>query len=155
MRLNYAPLFLLFPLLAACPDKDPADTDGTSTTGSPTTTDATTTDATTTDAATTGTGGSTSAPVDDCAFLVGKTFKSDAELECGLGPNGPVLCNWTLSFTADTYMHQYSDIGDSGPYTCEGGVITGQDGFMMPITATIDGATGELVWNDVVYHPAP
>lgn len=172
MRLNYSPLVLLT-LLAACPDKDPVDTD--TSTGTTALTDAgtstgmvTTTDASATAAATgssstdsdgsassTGaTAGSTGAPVDDCAFLVGKTFKSDDELECGLGPNGPVPCQWTLSFTADTYMHQYSDIGESGPYTCEAGVITATDTFMMPITATIDGATGTLVWNDIVYHPA-
>ena len=122
---------------------DPPDTSTSSTTDATT---ASTTDATT---------ASTSAPVDDCAFLVGKTFKSDEELECGLGPNGVELCNWTLSFKADTYSHQYSDIGEQGSYTCEAGQIKAVDGANGPHGGTIDAETGELVWDTIVYHPAP
>jgi len=61
---------------------------------------------------------------EDCAFLVGRTFLSDEQLECGLGPNGVELCNWTVSFTATMFNYQHSDLGESSDYTCEAGVIT-------------------------------
>lgn len=53
------------------------------------------------------------------------------ELECGLGSNGPVLCHWTLAFGVDgTFEWMYSDIGQSGSYNCDEGVMTIADGPM-------------------------
>ena len=115
-------------------------TTGPQTTGEP---------STTTGEPSTTTGATTGAPVDDCAFLVGKTFLSDAELECGLGPNGPVLCHWTISFTDVEFTHQYSDIGESGPYPCVDGVITAGNHL-----GTVDAVAGTLVWDDVPYNVA-
>lgn len=138
-------------LLAACPDKDPSDTDTTGATG---TTHASGTDSeggsTLGSTSATSAGSSTGASADDCAFLIGKTFLSDAELECGLGPDGPVPCHWSVSFTATTFDYMHSDLGESGSYVCTDGIIDA-----MGIAGSIDAATGELVFSDVVYHPAP
>ena len=163
MRLTFT-FSISLVLLAACPDKDPSDTDTTGATG---TTGASATDseggstlgstsattATVTDGgSSTGgsAGSSTGASADDCAFLIGKTFLSDAELECGLGPDGPVPCHWSVSFTATTFDYLHSDVGESGSYVCADGIIDA-----MGIAGTIDAATGELVFSDVVYHPSP
>ncbi|HSN26208.1 MAG TPA: hypothetical protein VLT45_07980, partial [Kofleriaceae bacterium] len=35
-----------------------------------------------------------------CADLEGKTFASLTQGECGLGPNGPSLCTWHVTFAA-------------------------------------------------------
>lgn len=144
---RFALLSLLLPLAACPPDKD----DGTATaatdqgtgplTGDSSQTTGTTGDASTgTTAVTTGT---TGAPVDDCAFLVGRTFVSDMLLECGLGPDGPVPCNWKIRFTMTGYDHQYSDVGETGDYTCQGGVITGTSGDVQH-AGTVDAGTGKL-----------
>jgi hypothetical protein len=148
----FALLSLVIPLAACPPDKDDTAT-GTAVTdqgtgpltGDPPQTTGTTGDATT---------GTTGAPVDDCAFLVGRSFASDMMLECGLGPNGPELCNWTLSFTMTGYDHQYSDIGESGDYTCRGGAITGTAGDVQH-AGTVDADTGKLIWDDVAYTVVP
>jgi hypothetical protein len=130
-------------------------TDPTTGTDPTSTTDIGTTAATDTDP-TTDTGESsstTAAPVDDCAFLVGKVFLSDEELECGKGPNGVEMCPWRLTFTADTFDHQLSDFGLQGTYTCADGVIDAVDMQQLAHGGTIDAATGELVWDEIVYHP--
>lgn len=119
-----------------------------STTGEPPDTSTSEATTSTTDA----TSSSTGEPVDDCDFLAFKLFESDDELECGLGPNGVELCHWTISFTEDNYEHQYSDIGEQGTYTCEGGVIKAIDGGQNPHGGTIDADTGALVWDGVAYH---
>ena len=92
--------------------------------------------------------------MDDCSFLVGKLFLSDEELECGKGPNGLEMCPWKLKFTADTFDHQLSDYGLQGTYTCVDGVIEALDMQQLAHGGTIDAATGELVWDEIVYHPA-
>lgn len=137
-------------LLSGCPDKDPSDTDTTSGSTSSTSGSSTDSEGGSTSGGMVTDGSSTGASADDCAFLIGKAFLSDAELECGLGPDGPVPCHWSVSFTATTFDYQYSDVGESGNYVCTGGMIDAGD-----ITGTIDAATGELVWSDVIYHPAP
>lgn len=138
--------FLLLPLAACPPDK--TDTDSATHATEPTTGDATT-------HATDHTTGGTSAPVADCDFLVGKTFGSDVEMECGLGPNGPEPCTWTITFAESTYEHNYSDIQDSGTYTCADGVIAAMGGFDMAHAGTVDAETGKLTWDDVAYTVVP
>lgn len=141
------------------PTTTPGTTDSTAPTGTtdPTTTPDTTgttdpTAATSTDSGTESSS-TTGAPLDDCAFLVGKVFLSDEELECGKGPNGVEMCPWQLTFTADTFDHQLSDFGLQGTYTCADGVIDAVDMQQLAHGGTIDAATGELVWDEIVYHP--
>ncbi|MCY1065438.1 hypothetical protein OV090_11730 [Nannocystis sp. RBIL2] len=100
------------------------------------------------------TSSTTGVPLSDCDFLVGKEFESDEMLECGLSPMGVVLCHWSIKFTADSFDHILSDYGLQGPYTCVDGVIEAFDLLQDPHGGTIDAATGELVWDDHVYHPA-
>lgn len=87
---------------------------------------------------------------EDCAFLVGRTFLSDEQLECGLGPNGVEFCNWTVSFSGTMFGYQHSDLGESSDYTCEAGVITAG-----PYTGTVDAKTGKLVWDGIAFTVAP
>ena len=87
---------------------------------------------------------------EDCAFLVGRVFLSDEQLECGLGPNGVELCNWTVSFTATMFNYQHSDLGESSDYTCEAGVITAG-----PHAGTVDAQTGKLVWDGIAFTVQP
>lgn len=124
-------------------------TEPTSTTDTPGTTTTSTDSGTDTDESSSTTG----APVGDCSFLVGKVFLSDEELECGKGPNGVEMCPWQLTFTADTFDHKLSDFGLQGTYTCIDGVIDAVDMQQNAHGGTIDAATGELVWDEIVYHP--
>ena len=142
------PLALACLLAGGCPKDDGETTDASATTSSGASTS-------TTDASSSSTSdGSTTGAPDACALLVGKTFKSVDELECGLGPSGVELCRWTISFTEASYQHMYSDVGELGTYTCAGGVIMGKSsGLGEDRAGTIDGATGALVWQAVAYEP--
>ena len=98
--------------------------------------------------------GSSTGAVDPCSLLAGATFTSVDALECGLGPNGVELCHWTISFTASTYEHSYSDVQDSGTYSCAGGVITSQSSaFDLPAGGGTIDAEGGLLWGMVAYLP--
>lgn len=96
------------------------------------------------------------APLPDavCEAIVGTTFSSVEELECGLGPDGPVPCHWQIVFEEDgDYLWQYSDIGEGGTYACIGGVITIQNNPGLDVA--YDVATGILSWDGVQYVAEP
>jgi hypothetical protein len=87
-----------------------------------------------------------------CEQIVGTTFFSVDELECGLGPDGVELCNWQITFEADgEYIWMHSDVGEGGTYSCQGGnlFISGENDL------DFDGATGILTWDGVEYVAAP
>ncbi len=85
-----------------------------------------------------------------CAEVVGTTFSSVEELECGLGPKGVELCRWTVEFDeSGGYLWMHSDLGEGGPYTCEGGAIT--VGNNPGLEASYDPRTGILTWDGVDY----
>lgn len=87
-----------------------------------------------------------------CGQIVGTTFLSVDELECGLGEDGPVLCNWQITFEEDgDYLWMYSDVGEGGTYSCQGGnlFISGESDL------DFDAATGILTWDGVEYVAAP
>lgn len=90
-------------------------------------------------------------PKDACEEIVGRTFTSIEQLECGITPDGVVLCNWSVDFRVDgEFIWMYSDIGEAGTYTCENGIITltsGQD-----VAQSYDPVTGVLTWDDVDYQ---
>lgn len=91
-----------------------------------------------------------------CSIIDGATYRSVDMLECGLGPEGPVLCNWTIRFAASEYDWSYSDIATTGTYTCDGTSIQGTNpGGGTPYIGTLDVATGLLTWAGVVYERAP
>jgi hypothetical protein len=87
-----------------------------------------------------------------CEQIVGTTFLSVEALECGLGPEGPVLCNWQITFEEDgDYLWMYSDVGESGTYTCQGGNLFISGGSVVDF----DTATGILTWDGVEYVAEP
>lgn len=89
-----------------------------------------------------------------CEDLVGTTFLSIEELECGLGPKGVELCSWSVAFDeAGEYLWMYSDLGEGGSYSCDGGVIT--LGNNPSLEAVYDAETGILTWDGVEYVAAP
>jgi hypothetical protein len=84
-----------------------------------------------------------------CNFIIGTTFSSVEELECGLGPDGPVLCHWQVTFEEDgDWLWQYSDVGEGGTYTCEGGTLVLSD---PEIEFVVDLKVGALFWEGVEY----
>ncbi|EYF00147.1 hypothetical protein [Chondromyces apiculatus] len=111
---------------------------------------------------TSGSGGSdggeqTPAGDDACAALVGKSFLSVTEGECGLGPNGVVLCHWRLDFDEDeqgalTLMWMHSDVGESGTVTCDDGALTMNGGGSPSYSGTYDPDTETVIWDDLEYQ---
>lgn len=94
------------------------------------------------------TGGSdTSAPADACDTIDGKTYTSLEQMECGLGPMGPVPCNWTITFTAGDWEWAYSDVIETGTYTCSGNDIDGGT-----YGGSLDPTTGILTWEGAEYE---
>lgn len=90
----------------------------------------------------------TSGEQDACAIVPGKTYGSVTQRECGLGPNGPEPCTWTVEFVDDeNFSYMYSDRHDIGTYTCDGLNIIAQGGN----DGVLDIDTGELTWNGSVY----
>lgn len=86
-----------------------------------------------------------------CGSIIGRTFYSLEQLECGLTPEGPVLCNWSIAFdTNGDYLWMHSDVGEGSSYTCEDGVLNAQvvDG----IEYSFDVESGILTWDGVEYQ---
>jgi hypothetical protein len=69
-----------------------------------------------------------------------------------LGPDGVVTCNWSIEFLAGVFLWNYSDVGETGSYTCDGDVVLGMPGSG-EIQGSLDRTTGELTWDGVVYRP--
>jgi hypothetical protein len=82
------------------------------------------------------------------------TYRSVTEMECGRGPDGGSFCHWTITFAATTYSWRYSDVGESGSYTCVGNTVTGvRLSGPNTVTGQYDPATQTLTWNNVAYVP--
>jgi hypothetical protein len=83
-------------------------------------------------------------------------YLSDAEHECGLGPPGQPapMCRWRLEFgtgAADQFLWQYSDIGDSGTYSCVGGRLIARTAGGRDIEAEFSAGSPSLTWDGVPY----
>jgi hypothetical protein len=88
-----------------------------------------------------------------CEQIVGITFESIDELECGLGPMGVELCHWSVEFTVEgDYLWMYSDVGQGGSYACNGGMLTLDN---PDIEAVYDPESGVLTWDGVDYVATP
>ena len=69
------------------------------------------------------------------------------------GPAGVVQCRWSVSFTeAGTFTWRYSDLGDTGTYTCNGSTVTGQRSGGNTINGQYMAASDTLFWNGVSYE---
>ena len=91
-------------------------------------------------------------PGRDCGTgLWGESFASIEELECGLGPDGPVLCHWTLTFGEATYDWSYSDVSDSGTVTCEDNDLVGTSTSGATHQGTFHRSTARVTWDGVSY----
>jgi hypothetical protein len=89
-----------------------------------------------------------------CSALEGKTFASLSDGECGLGPDGVVLCTWHVKFepndAASThFVWQHSDYGIEGDVSCEDAAII--EVATGTARGTYDAATGQLVWDLTTY----
>ncbi len=89
---------------------------------------------------------------DVCSDIDGRSFLSKDELECGLTPTGVGGCHWKLRFEGGKFHWDYSDISESGDYTCEDGALTGKSPtFDRTYEGRYDDASGELTWDGVLY----
>jgi hypothetical protein len=92
----------------------------------------------------------TNASADACALVLDQSYSSQEQLECGLGPNGPELCNWTISFDGSQYAWHYSDVGQVDDYGCAGlELLSVPDGEVLG-SISADGSL--LTWDDVPYN---
>lgn len=92
--------------------------------------------------------------LDACQEVDGQTYLSIEQHECGQGPNGPVMCNWSIRFSAGAFDWSYSDIGTSGTYTCDGAQISGIAAGST-FAGALDSETRVLTWNGIDYQEAP
>ena len=88
-------------------------------------------------------------PPDACDLVADQSYASQDQLECGLGPNGVELCNWTLSFTVSNYTWTYSDVGESSEYACSGLELISVPEAQPLGLVSADGST--LTWDGVLY----
>ncbi len=85
-----------------------------------------------------------------CEALERRRWESRDELECGLGDMGVVRCNWQINFVGGRFDWSYSDVFESGAYTCTGDRVLSDrvEGRWEPMT-------GSLIWDDVLYVALP
>jgi len=93
-----------------------------------------------------------------CVALEGRRFESVNTLECGLTPDGPAPCKWSVTFAirddaSTSFQWSYSDVGETGTIECHGVTINSLPGSRS-VTATYDPATQKLVWQGEAYTPA-
>ncbi len=83
-----------------------------------------------------------------CEALERRGWQSRDELECGLGDMGVVLCNWRIDFFRGRFDWSYSDVLESGDYTCTGDRVLSDraEGQWDPMTRS-------LIWDGVAYRP--
>jgi hypothetical protein len=88
-----------------------------------------------------------------CSVLEDRSFNSVEQAECGLGPNGPVACNWQITFlpadgTKTRYEWGHSDVAESGYVTCDGDAIRSDEATLYEghFSTQLD-----LIWDDVAY----
>ena len=83
-----------------------------------------------------------------CATLTGSRWGSVEEQECGLGPDGVVMCTWVVRFTDTGWTWDYSDVTESGAYACDAGNLT------VPTGETVgawEPTSERLIWRGLPY----
>ena len=58
----------------------------------------------------------------------------------------------SIEFLAGVFLWNYSDVGETGSYTCDGNRILGKAG-QRELEGSLDRTTGELTWDGVAYSP--
>ena len=91
-------------------------------------------------------------PVEECAIGDGGHFESLDALDCGLGPDGIVYCPWDLLLHANgSFEWYYSDVVESGSWTCDGEIVTGTGVGGRSIPGSFDVGTELLTWDGIDY----
>ena len=88
------------------------------------------------------------ATTDICSDISSMAFSSNKKYEIGLGPDGEQMGYWGIDFDKGTFTWSYSDVSQSGTYTCNNNTITAT----LPnqtIIATFD--NGILLWEGKTY----
>jgi hypothetical protein len=85
-----------------------------------------------------------------------RLYRSDQELECGLGPPGepPPVCRWQLEFgktAASSFEWSHSDVVESGTFTCVGGRLIARSAGGASIEAQFAEGSPSLTWAGVAY----
>ncbi len=84
-----------------------------------------------------------------CGSIIGKTFFSIEEYDCGLGKDGPIPCHWRVGFSSDgEFNWNYTDISLDGDYTCINGVLDPD----LDVATSFDLETLTLTWDGVEYQ---
>lgn len=90
---------------------------------------------------------------DVCDAIVGQSFTSVEQYECGIAKNGPVLCNWSIDLSANgDYLWMYSDLGEGGTYACKDGEIYLANNSVLEVSYDAD--SGILTWDGIEYTAA-
>jgi hypothetical protein len=85
-----------------------------------------------------------------------RLYRSDQELECGLGPPGQPqpVCHWELELgktSADSFEWHHSDVVESGTYSCIGGRLIGRSAGGSSIDGEFADGSPSLTWDGVTY----
>lgn len=88
--------------------------------------------------------------VDGCSFISNSTFRSINQYEVGLGPNGPAMGYWGITFQGNTFDWSYSDVVESGTYTCKSNVLQAKLSNRS-IAVHYDGKQEILTWDGIEY----
>lgn len=96
---------------------------------------------------------------DGCNLISNSSFRSINQYEVGRGPNGPAMGYWDVHFQKGTtlsdygkptFQWSYSDVGETGTYTCRNNVL--QVKFSdRSFTTRYDEIKEVLIWDGVEY----
>lgn len=90
---------------------------------------------------------------DACDQVEGQSFRSVTPGECGLTPTGVATCPWTISFRDERFSWSYSDVQESGPYSCDDELIVGHPGLGdQAYEGRFDEDREILIWQDREYR---
>lgn len=87
---------------------------------------------------------------DDCNFISDSTFRSVNKYEVGLGPNGPAMGYWSITFQKGNFQWHHSDVVESGSYLCKNNILQAKL-YTRSVTANYDINRKALIWENVEY----
>jgi len=93
-----------------------------------------------------------------CEAVDGATFKSIEKHDAGQGAGTAARAHWTISFEDGGYQYSYSDVVESGSYSCtvedDAASLEGSHGESdSTYSGTYDPEAGVLEWDGVRYRP--
>ncbi len=89
-----------------------------------------------------------------CAAIDDGTYVTvDVQNDCGLTAPGTATgeCRWRITFKNGTYQWQYSDISQSGSYSCEANTVSEPASLINRKSGTFSNDGSVLTWDNVVY----